>query len=252
MVRARCFARYGTPTSSLRWTTAEWRLASRAQGIAHVIGPELGLTLPGSTIVCGDSHTSTHDPIGALAFRIGTSEVEHVFATQTIVQQSAKAMLVWVEGWLDRGVTAKDLILHIIGVVGAGGANGHVIGYAGEAITALDMAGRMTVCNMSIEAGARAGLILADETTYHWLRRCPLAPRASDFDAACRYRRGLRSDQDAVFDRTVVIDASKVEPMVTWGTSPRGGDRDQRGDTRNSGDQRLAKSPPGRRHAGLY
>ena len=196
------------------------RLASRAQGIAHVIGPELGLTLPGSTIVCGDSHTSTHGAFGALAFGIGTSEVEHVFATQTIVQQPAKAMLVRVKGRLDPGVTAKDLILHIIGVVGAGGANGHVIEYAGEAITALDMAGRMTVCNMSIEAGARAGLIAPDETTYDWLRGCPLAPRGSDFDAACRYWRGLMSDQDAVFDSTVVIEASKIEPMVTWGTSP--------------------------------
>ena len=196
------------------------RLTSRAQGIAHVIGPELGLTLPGSTIVCGDSHTCTHGAFGALAFGIGTSEVEHVFATQTIVQQPAKAMLVRVDGRLGRGVTAKDLILHIIGAIGAGGASGHVIEYAGEAITGLDMAGRMTVCNMSIEAGARAGMIAPDDTTYRWLSRCALAPRGSDFAAALNYWGGLKSDDGAVYDSTVEIDASAVTPMVTWGTSP--------------------------------
>ena len=196
------------------------RLTSRVQGIAHVIGPELGLTLPGSTIVCGDSHTSTHGAFGALAFGIGTSEVEHVFATQTIVQQRAKAMLVRVNGRLGRGVTAKDLILHIIGELGAGGATGHVIEYAGEAITALDMAGRMTVCNMSIEAGARAGMIAPDETTYRWLSQCPLAPRGDDLAVALHHWQDLKSDNGAVYDSTVGIDATAVTPMVTWGTSP--------------------------------
>lgn len=195
-------------------------LASHAQGIVHVIGPELGLTLPGLTIVCGDSHTSTHGAFGALAFGIGTSEAEHVLATQTLVQRRSDTMLVKVEGVLGTGITAKDLILHIIGRIGTAGATGYVIEYAGEAIRALDMAGRMTVCNMSIEAGARAGLIAPDDVTIAYLHGRPLAPQGVDFDAAATQWRALRSDPGAVFDRTVSIDASAIEPMVTWGTSP--------------------------------
>ena len=195
-------------------------LRSRAQGIVHVIGPELGLTLPGMTIVCGDSHTSTHGAFGALAFGIGTSEVEHVLATQSLVQKPARNMLVQVTGALGRGVTAKDLILALIGQIGAGGATGHVIEYAGEAISAMDMAARMTVCNMSIEAGARAGLIAPDETTLAYLRGRPLAPQGADFEAAAPAWRALRSDPGAAFDRVVTLDAASVAPMVTWGTSP--------------------------------
>ena len=195
-------------------------LVSRRQGIVHIIGPELGLTLPGSTIVCGDSHTSTHGAFGALAFGIGTSEVEHVLATQTLVQQSARSMLVRVDGNLGAGVTAKDLILAIIGKIGTAGATGHVIEYAGEAVSALDMPGRMTLCNMSIEAGARAGMIAPDEKTYAWLEGRPMAPKGADFAAARRYWETLRTDVGAVYDKTVVIDASQVAPMVTWGTSP--------------------------------
>jgi 3-isopropylmalate/(R)-2-methylmalate dehydratase large subunit len=195
-------------------------LLSRTQGIVHIIGPELGLTLPGLTIVCGDSHTSTHGAFGALAFGIGTSEVEHVLATQTLIQKPAKNMLIRVAGALPFGTTAKDLILAIIGRIGSGGATGHVIEYAGAAITALDMAGRMTVCNMSVEAGARAGLIAPDETTFSYLRGRPLVPAAGDFEAAKRAWRQLRSDADAHFDRVVDIDAAEVAPMVTWGTSP--------------------------------
>jgi len=195
-------------------------LRSRRQGIVHIIGPELGLTLPGTTIVCGDSHTSTHGAFGALAFGIGTSEVEHVLATQTLLQQPALSMLVRVDNRLGTGVTAKDLALHIIGTIGAGGATGHVIEYAGEAVTALDMAGRMTLCNMSIEAGARAGMIAPDEQVFDWLAATPLAPQGQDFEQAKAYWRTLRSDSGAVYDRTVVIDARAVMPMVTWGTSP--------------------------------
>jgi len=195
-------------------------LHSRAQGIVHVIGPELGLTLPGMTIVCGDSHTSTHGAFGALAFGIGTSEVEHVLASQTLVQKPARSMLIQVDGTLAIGVTAKDLILAIIGHIGTAGAAGHVIEYAGEAIRALDMAGRMTVCNMSIEAGARAGMIAPDETTFTYLRGRPHAPQGDAFDKACLRWLALRSDPDATFDRMVNFDAADVAPMVTWGTSP--------------------------------
>jgi len=195
-------------------------LLSRRQGIVHIIGPELGLTLPGTTIVCGDSHTSTHGAFGALAFGIGTSEVEHVLATQTLVQQPARSMLIRVDGTLSVGVTAKDLVLHIIGRIGAGGATGYVIEYAGEAVTALDMAGRMTLCNMSIEAGARAGMVAPDAKALEWLKGRPLAPTAQAWDAARAAWSELRSDKGAVFDRTVVIDAHDVMPMVTWGTSP--------------------------------
>ncbi len=195
-------------------------LASRNQGIVHIIGPELGLTWPGTTIVCGDSHTSTHGAFGTLAFGIGTSEVEHVLATQALVQKPAKTMRVQVDGTLGLGVTAKDLALTIIAAIGTAGATGHVIEYAGEAIRGLDMAGRMTVCNMSIEAGARAGLIAPDDITFAYLRGRALAPQDADFDHAVEAWRRLPSDEGATFDREVRIDASAIAPMVTWGTSP--------------------------------
>tara|TARA_A100001391_G_scaffold202225_1_gene191242 strand:+ start:1991 stop:3418 length:1428 start_codon:yes stop_codon:yes gene_type:complete len=195
-------------------------LTSRDQGIVHIIGPELGLTLPGSTIVCGDSHTSTHGAFGALAFGIGTSEVEHVLATQTLIQKPARSMLIRVDGKLGIGVTAKDLILAIIGRIGAGGATGYVIEYAGEAVTALDMAGRMTLCNMSIEAGARAGMIAPDEKVEEWLKGTRFAPKGAKWDAARTNWASLRSDDGAIFDRTVIMNADDVVPMVTWGTSP--------------------------------
>ncbi len=190
------------------------------QGIVHVIGPELGVSQPGMTIVCGDSHTSTHGALAALAFGIGTSEVEHVLATQTIPQQRARTMAVTVEGRLAAGVSAKDLVLAIIGRLGTGGGAGHVIEYRGEAIRALSMEGRMTVCNMSIEAGARAGLIAVDETTIEYLRGRPGVPEGSAFDEAAERWRSFVSDADAVFDAEVVIDASTLSPRVTWGTNP--------------------------------
>jgi 3-isopropylmalate/(R)-2-methylmalate dehydratase large subunit len=190
------------------------------QGIVHVIGPEQGLSLPGMTIVCGDSHTSTHGALGALAFGIGTSEVEHVLATQTLLQKPAKNMLVRVDGVLPAGCTAKDLILAIIGQIGTAGGTGHVIEYAGEAIRALDMAGRMTVCNMSIEAGARAGLIAPDEVTFDYVNGRPFAPQGEAFEAAVAYWRTLPSDEGAVYDRVVVLDASAIVPQLSWGTSP--------------------------------
>ncbi|WP_295214580.1 3-isopropylmalate dehydratase large subunit [uncultured Brevundimonas sp.] len=204
-------AEFGVPYVPLR---------SRQQGIVHVIGPEMGMTLPGMTVVCGDSHTSTHGAFGALAFGIGTSEVEHVLATQTLIQKPAKNMLVKVVGRLGVGVTGKDLVLAIIGQLGTAGATGYVIEYAGEAITDLDMAGRMTVCNMSIEAGARAGLIAPDDKTFAWIEGRPLAPKGEAFQTSKAMWRGLASDDGAQFDRIVEIDASAVEPMVTWGTSP--------------------------------
>ena len=192
----------------------------RRQGIVHIIGPEQGISLPGMTIVCGDSHTSTHGALGALAFGIGTSEVEHVLATQTLLQKPAKNMLVQVDGALPSGVTAKDIILAIIGRIGTAGGNGHVIEYAGEAIRGLDMAGRMTICNMSIEAGARAGLIAPDETTFEYIRGRPFAPKGEDFDRAVAYWRTLPSDPGAHYDRVVRLHASEIAPMVSWGTSP--------------------------------
>jgi 3-isopropylmalate/(R)-2-methylmalate dehydratase large subunit len=190
------------------------------QGIVHIMGPEQGLTLPGTTIVCGDSHTSTHGAFGALAFGIGTSEVEHVLATQTLIQRVAKNMLVRVEGETGPGVTAKDIILAIIGRIGTAGGTGHVIEYAGSAIRALDMAGRMTVCNMSIEAGARAGLIAPDEKTFEWLMGRPMAPKAGAWEQAVAYWRTLPSDPGAQYDRVIEIDAATIVPHVTWGTSP--------------------------------
>lgn len=195
-------------------------LNSRDQGIVHVVGPEQGLTLPGMTIVCGDSHTATHGAFGALAFGIGTSEVEHVLATQTLVQKRARSMLVQVDGALGRGVTAKDLIMAIIARIGADGATGHIIEYAGQAIRDLDMAGRMTVCNMSIEAGARAGLIAPDDTTFAYLKGRRYAPQDDALVQATVNWRNLTSDVDAIHDRVVHMDADAVAPMVTWGSSP--------------------------------
>jgi 3-isopropylmalate/(R)-2-methylmalate dehydratase large subunit len=190
------------------------------QGIVHVIGPEQGISLPGFTIVCGDSHTSTHGAMGALAFGIGTSEVEHVLATQTLLQKPAKNMLVRVDGVLPPGCTAKDIVLTIIGTIGTAGGNGHVIEFGGDAIRALDMAGRMTVCNMSIEAGARAGMIAPDDTTFDYIKGRPMAPQGEAFDHAVQYWRTLPTDEGAVYDKTVVIDAATIVPKVTWGTSP--------------------------------
>ena len=190
------------------------------QGIVHIIGPELGISLPGTTIVCGDSHTSTHGALGALAFGIGTSEVEHVMATQTLLQKPAKNLLIRVDHTLGFGASAKDLVLAIIGKITTAGGNGHVIEYAGEGIRALDMAGRMTVSNMSIEAGARAGLVAPDETTFEYVRGREYAPKGAAFDQAVAYWRGLPSDPGAVYDTTVVLDARDVAPMVTWGTTP--------------------------------
>ncbi len=191
------------------------------QGIVHVIGPEQGFTLPGTTIVCGDSHTSTHGAFGALAFGIGTSEVEHVLATQTLLQKRPKTMRIAVEGTLPAGVTAKDVILAIIGRIGTAGGTGHVIEYAGEVIRGLSMEGRMTVCNMSIEAGARAGLVAPDDKTYAYLRGRPMAPKGALWEQAVAYWRTLPSDDGARYDKEVVLDASTIEPLVTWGTSPQ-------------------------------
>jgi 3-isopropylmalate/(R)-2-methylmalate dehydratase large subunit len=190
------------------------------QGIVHIVGPEQGWTLPGTTIVCGDSHTSTHGAFGALAFGIGTSEVEHVLATQTLAAQHSKNMRVRVEGKLPLGVTAKDMALAIIARIGTAGGTGYVIEYAGGAVRALSMEGRMTLCNMTIEAGARAGLIAPDETTFAYVAGRPRAPRAAAFEAALLYWRTLKSDDGAVFDAEIVLDAADIPPMVTWGTSP--------------------------------
>jgi 3-isopropylmalate/(R)-2-methylmalate dehydratase large subunit len=192
----------------------------RRQGIVHIIGPEQGFTLPGMTIVCGDSHTSTHGAFGALANGIGTSEVEHVLATQTLRQKKAKNMRVTIDGALPEGVTAKDIILAIIGEIGTAGGTGHVIEYAGEAIRALSMEGRMTVCNMSIEGGARAGMVAPDETTYEYLKDRPRAPKGKAWDMARAYWESLPSDEGAHFDREVRLDAANLPPLVTWGTSP--------------------------------
>ena len=192
----------------------------RRQGIVHIIGPEQGFTLPGMAIVCGDSHTSTHGAFGALAHGIGTSEVEHVLATQTLIQKKAKNMRVAVDGKLPPGVTAKDVILAIIGEIGTAGGTGYVIEYAGEAIRALSMEGRMTVCNMSIEAGARAGMIAPDETTYAYLKDRPKAPKGAAWDQAVRFWDTLRSDDGAHFDKEIRLDAANLPPLVTWGTSP--------------------------------
>ena len=190
------------------------------QGIVHVIGPEQGFTQPGMTIVCGDSHTATHGAFGALAFGIGTSEVEHVLATQTLIQKPAKNMLVEVNGDLPKGVTAKDIILEIIGRIGTAGGTGYVIEYAGSAIRNLSMEGRMTICNMSIEAGARAGMIAPDEKTYEYLKGRPMSPSGDNWDKALEWWKSLPSDKDAVYDKKISLDAEELVPTVTWGTSP--------------------------------
>ncbi len=192
----------------------------RRQGIVHIVGPEQGFTLPGMTIVCGDSHTSTHGAFGALAHGIGTSEVEHVLATQTLIQRKARNMLVRVDGTLPDGVTAKDIILAIIGEIGTAGGTGHVIEYAGEAIRSLSMEGRMTVCNMSIEGGARAGLIAPDEKTFAYIKDRPRAPKGEAWDMALAYWKTLHSEEGAHFDKTVVLDAANLPPIVSWGSSP--------------------------------
>ena len=211
--------------AALTRNTAEFGIAyipatAPAQGIVHVVGPEQGFSLPGTTIVCGDSHTAAHGGIGALAFGIGTSEVEHVLATQTLLLAPSKTMEVRVEGELGPGITPKDLILHIIGVIGTAGGTGHVIEYRGQVFEEMSVEGRLTVCNMSIEGGARAGLIAADDATFDWLKGRPMAPQGADWDVAVAYWRTLATDPGARFDKSVVIDAASIEPTVTWGTSP--------------------------------
>ena len=190
------------------------------QGIVHVVGPQLGLTLPGITVVCGDSHTSTHGAFGAMAFGIGTSEVEHVLATQTLPVKPFKTMAITVEGELKPGVTAKDIILAVIAKIGTGGGQGYVLEYRGSAIRSLSMDGRMTICNMSIEAGARAGMVAPDETTFEYVKGRPHAPQGADWDEALAYWKTLPTDEGAVFDAEVFLDANELEPFVTWGTNP--------------------------------
>ncbi|WP_263249085.1 3-isopropylmalate dehydratase large subunit [Saccharopolyspora rosea] len=190
------------------------------QGIVHVVGPQLGLTQPGTTVVCGDSHTSTHGAFGALAFGIGTSEVEHVLATQTLPLRPFKTMAVNIEGTLRPGVTSKDIILAVIAKIGTGGGQGYVLEYRGEAVRQLSMEARMTICNMSIEAGARAGMIAPDDTTFAYLKGRPHAPQGAEWDAAVEYWKTLRTDDDAVFDAEVTLDADELTPFVTWGTNP--------------------------------
>jgi 3-isopropylmalate/(R)-2-methylmalate dehydratase large subunit len=219
------------PISKLQITTLDTNIAAsgaaayfpfldKRQGIVHVIGPEQGATLPGMTVVCGDSHTSTHGAFGALAHGIGTSEVEHVLATQTLLARKAKNLLVRVDGTLSKGLTAKDIVLAIIGRIGTAGGTGHTIEFGGSAIRALSMEGRMTVCNMAIEAGARAGLVAVDETTINYVRGRPFAPKGLEFEHAAAFWRTLRSDEGAHFDAVVEIDANTLKPQVTWGTSP--------------------------------
>ena len=197
-----------------------FNMMDKRQGIVHVIGPEQGFTQPGMTIVCGDSHTATHGAFGALAFGIGTSEVEHVLATQTLIQKPAKNMLINLEGELQTGVSPKDLVLAIIGEIGTAGGTGHVIEYSGEAIRKLSMEGRMTVCNMSIEAGARAGMIAPDQVTFDYLKDKPMSPKGNDWDLAIEWWKSLPSDEGAFYDKRITIDATKIKPTVTWGTSP--------------------------------
>jgi 3-isopropylmalate/(R)-2-methylmalate dehydratase large subunit len=214
-----------TQIETLRRNCAEFGvrlhpLGDADQGIVHVVGPQLGLTQPGLTVVCGDSHTSTHGAFGALAFGIGTSEVEHVLATQTLPLARPRTMAITIEGELPEGSTAKDVILAVIARIGTGGGQGYVLEYRGEAVRQLSMEARMTVCNMSIEAGARAGMIAPDETTFEYLKGRPHAPQGADWDAAVEYWRTLNTDDDAVFDAEVVLDAASIEPFVTWGTNP--------------------------------
>jgi len=207
---------HNAPEFGIRYIGA----TDREQGIVHVVGPEQGFSLPGATIVCGDSHTSCHGGLGALAFGIGTSEVEHVLATQTLLLKKSKTMEVRVEGDLLPGVTPKDLVLHIIGVIGTAGGTGHVIEYRGKVFEEMSVEGRLTVCNMSIEGGARAGLIAPDETTFAWLKGRPMAPTGADWDKAVAWWKSLATDPGATFDKSVVIQAADVKPTVTWGTSP--------------------------------
>ncbi|MDO8120145.1 3-isopropylmalate dehydratase large subunit [Isoptericola sp. b490] len=214
-----------TQIETLRRNAAEFgvrihSLGDADQGIVHQVGPQLGLTQPGLTVVCGDSHTSTHGAFGALAFGIGTSEVEHVLATQTLPLAPFKTMAITVNGQLPPGTTSKDIILAIIAKIGTGGGQGYVLEYRGEAIRTLSMEARMTICNMSIEAGARAGMIAPDETTFEYLKGRPHAPEGAEWDAAVEYWRSLRTDDDAVFDAEVVLEAADLEPFVTWGTNP--------------------------------
>jgi 3-isopropylmalate/(R)-2-methylmalate dehydratase large subunit len=214
-----------TQVETLRRNCAEFGvrlhpMGDREQGIVHVIGPQLGLTQPGLTIVCGDSHTSTHGAFGALAFGMGTSEVEHVLATQTLPLRPLRTMAVTVDGDLPDGVTAKDVILALIAKIGTGGGQGHMVEYRGAAIEAMSMEARMTICNMTIEAGARAGMVAPDETTFAYLKGRPNAPQGADWDAALAYWRTLRTDPGATFDREVVLDAASLSPFVTWGTNP--------------------------------
>ncbi len=203
-----------------KYGLTEFKMGDVRQGVVHVIGPEQGATLPGMTVVCGDSHTSTHGAFAALAFGIGTSEVEHVMATQCLIQKKSKNMRVTVSGEVAEGITAKDIVLHIIGVIGTAGGTGCTIEFSGEAITGLSMEGRMTVCNMTIEAGARAGLIACDQTTLDYIVGRPFAPEGELWDQAVEFWSDLYSDDDAVFDHEVVINASEIAPQVTWGTSP--------------------------------
>lgn len=214
-----------TQIETLRRNAAEFgvrlhSLGDAEQGIVHVVGPQLGLTMPGITVVCGDSHTSTHGAFGAMAFGIGTSEVEHVMATQTLPLKPFKTMAINVEGTLRPGVTAKDIILAVIAKIGTGGGQGYVLEYRGSAIRALSMEGRMTICNMSIEAGARAGMVAPDETTFTYLKGRPHAPKGQDWEDAVAYWRTLPTDEGAEFDAEVFIDADELEPFVTWGTNP--------------------------------
>lgn len=195
-------------------------LNDQRQGIVHIIGPEQGFTLPGMTIVCGDSHTSTHGAFGSLAFGIGTSEVEHVLATQTLIQKPAKTMRVEVNGTLPLGTSAKDMMLAIIGHIGTAGGTGYVIEFAGDAVRALSMEGRMTLCNMSIEAGARAGMVAPDETTFAYIKGRPMAPTGETWDTAVAYWKTLPSDEGATYDKTVTLDATEIPPTLTWGTTP--------------------------------
>lgn len=209
---------------NMKWgQIPHFELADQRQGIVHVVGPEQGITLPGMTVVCSDSHTSTHGALGAIAFGIGQSESMHVMATQTLWQIAPKVMRIRVDGVLQPGVFAKDIILAIIARIGASGAVGHAIEYAGSAISSLNMDGRLTICNMSIEAGARLGSIAPDDTTFEFLADKPQVPRGAAWDEALAYWKTLRSDDDAVFDRDIVMNASEIRPMVTWGTSPDAG-----------------------------
>ena len=196
-------------------------LLDKRQGIVHIVGPEQGITQPGMTIVCGDSHTATHGAFGALAFGIGTSEVEHVLASQTLIQKPAKNMRITIDGKTSAGVTSKDIILHIIGYIGTAGGTGYVIEYAGKAITDLSMEGRMTICNMSIEGGARAGLIAPDDKTFEYIKGRPYAPKGEDWNKAVEYWKSLPTEEEAFFDQEIVIKASDILPQVTWGTSPQ-------------------------------